>query len=237
MTNKTLYLRAIIASAILIFFDQFSKTLVLKNLAFISADHNNFLNIVFYKNTGLALGLPFSASPFYFIAALILFAIIFSRSFKPDKLIKNEILGIILILSGAIGNLIDRLKLGYIVDFISIKGILIFNMADVFIVGGALIVLTGYFPQITFGGKEFKKKIYVILFTVLGIILSFLVHAIIEMWYIDLLLSNFPKYGFGMNWSFWYNFHHIATILLFALGSLLGYFQGKYWWRILYEKR
>lgn len=237
MTNKRLCLKAVIASAILVFFDQLSKALVLKNFVFISADHNNFLNIVFYKNTGLALGLPFSASPFYFIAALVLFALIFSRSFKPDKLKGNELLGIILILSGAIGNLIDRLRFGYIIDFISIKKILIFNMADIFIIGGALILFAGYFPQLTDGGNKLKRKIYIILFIILGIILSFLAHAIIEMRYINLLLSDFGKYGFGMSWQFWYNFHSIAAILLFALGALFGYYQGKYWWKVLYEKR
>jgi hypothetical protein len=82
-----------------------------------------------------------------------------------------------------------------------------------------------------------KKTIYIILFTFLGILLQFLVHAGIEIWYIGLLTGNFSRYGFGLSWSQWFIIHHIATVILFLLGTLFGFLQGKYWWQRIYEKR
>ena len=44
-----------------------------------------------------------------------------------------------LILGGAIGNLIDRVRLGYVVDFIDLRWWPVFNVADLGIVGGLLL--------------------------------------------------------------------------------------------------
>jgi len=82
-----------------------------------------------------------------------------------------------------------------------------------------------------------KKTIYIILFTFLGILLQFLIHAGIEVWYIGLLISDFPKYGFGLSWPQWFIIHHIATVVLLVAGALFGFWQGKYWWQRIYEKR
>jgi len=82
-----------------------------------------------------------------------------------------------------------------------------------------------------------KKVIYIILFTFLGILLQFLIHGLIEVWYIGLLTSNFVKYGFGLSWSQWFIIHHIATVILFLVGALFGFWQGKLWWKRLYEKK
>lgn len=48
---------------------------------------------------------------------------------------------------------------------------------------------------------------------------------------------NFEKYGFRFAWPFWYGFHHVATVPLFVAETIFGYFQGKYWWVILYESK
>lgn len=81
-----------------------------------------------------------------------------------------------------------------------------------------------------------KKIIYIILFTFLGILLQFLIHGLVEIWYIGLLTSNFSRYGLGFSWPQWFLIHHILTVILFLAGALLGFWQGKFWWRRLYEK-
>lgn len=82
-----------------------------------------------------------------------------------------------------------------------------------------------------------KKTIYISLFTFLGIILSFLVHGAIEIPVINLLVKDFDKYGLGLNWRQWYQVHYVGTIVLFLLGIIAGYLQGKHWWRVIYIER
>lgn len=82
-----------------------------------------------------------------------------------------------------------------------------------------------------------KKIIYIILFTFLGILLQFLIHGLVEIWYIGLLINNFSRYGFGLSWPQWFIIHHIATVILFVAGALFGFWQGKFWWRRIYELR
>jgi len=81
-----------------------------------------------------------------------------------------------------------------------------------------------------------KKKVYIILFTVFGILLQFLMHGFLEVWYVGLLISDFSKYDFGLSWSQWFLIHHAGTVVLLMGGILFGFWQGKFWWHKLYEK-
>lgn len=81
-----------------------------------------------------------------------------------------------------------------------------------------------------------KRIIYITLFIILGILLQFLIHAGIEVWYIGLLTNNFSRYGFGFSWPQWFIIHHIATVILLVFGVWFGFWQGKYWWKRIYEK-
>ena len=81
-----------------------------------------------------------------------------------------------------------------------------------------------------------KKIIYIITFTILGIELQFLIHAFTEIWYINLLLRDFSTYGLGFSWRQWFLIHHVASAILLIAGIALGFWQGKYWWRRIYEK-
>ena len=82
-----------------------------------------------------------------------------------------------------------------------------------------------------------KKKFYIGVFVVLGVLLQFLLHAGIEIWYIKLLLQGFPKYSLGLSWSQWFLIHHIGSIVLFIAGILFGFWQGNFWWRKIYERK
>ena len=85
-----------------------------------------------------------------FIIGFVLFDIF---NHKNDWL---YIFGIGLILSGAIGNLVDRLFLGYVRDFISIKLFsFVFNLADLFITAGVICFLVYLLISLI---KEKKEK-------------------------------------------------------------------------------
>jgi len=79
-----------------------------------------------------------------------------------------------------------------------------------------------------------KRTIYIIAFTFLGVLLQFLIHAWVEIWYIGLLVSNFSIYGLGFTWGQWFLIHHVLAVILLIAGIVFGYLQGKYWWNQIY---
>ncbi|KPJ71321.1 hypothetical protein AMJ50_02400 [Parcubacteria bacterium DG_74_3] len=80
-----------------------------------------------------------------------------------------------------------------------------------------------------------KKTIYIAAFTFLGILLQFLIHALVEIWYIGLLTQDFSRYSWGFSWSQWFLIHHIGTVILLVAGIFFGFWQGKFWWHRIYE--
>ena len=82
-----------------------------------------------------------------------------------------------------------------------------------------------------------KKIFYIISFTFLGFLFGFLVEALIEIKFISLLLVDFEKYSLGFSMSQWFFIHKIWAFVTFFGGVLFGFFQGKYWWKVLYEKK
>ncbi|MBU1131572.1 hypothetical protein KJ840_05580 [Patescibacteria group bacterium] len=84
-----------------------------------------------------------------------------------------------------------------------------------------------------------KKTIYITLSVILGTILSFLAHALIEKWYLSWAQNNnhqiiwVSAFGKGLcALPFWLNYG------LLIIGVIGGYFLGKIWWRVVYiEKR
>lgn len=78
-----------------------------------------------------------------------------------------------------------------------------------------------------------KKTTYIILTMILGLILSFLVHAGIEIFYINNLLSK----GLSPEPSSLTHQCYLPSslqIILLLAGLLGGYFLGRIWWRIVY---
>lgn len=82
-----------------------------------------------------------------------------------------------------------------------------------------------------------KRSIYILVSIVLGVLLSFLLHALIEIGVINFLTKNFSKYGLGLNWQTWFLIHHIATAVLSVAGIVFGYWIGARWWRIIYIEK
>ncbi len=96
-----------------------------------------------------------------------------------------------------------------------------------------------------------KKQIYIFFTVILGILLSVMVHWLLEIFFIflrgrealaelhiNLPIGDFQTYGFGLSWHGIYIAHYIYTIILFILGAVGGYYLGKKWWQIVYvEKR
>jgi len=106
----------------------------------------NFLRFTYAENRGAAFSILQNQRWFFIVvtvAMLIVLAFIYFRTKNLNKLSK---LSIAMIAGGAIGNFIDRLILGYVVDFIDVRfgnfyNFPIFNIADSFVVCGTILMI------------------------------------------------------------------------------------------------
>tara|TARA_Y100000022_G_C13199985_1_gene352231 strand:- start:215 stop:694 length:480 start_codon:yes stop_codon:yes gene_type:complete len=155
---KKKYLLSSFLTFLSIFIDQASKIIVsIKKDFFINIiEVNNFFNLVYVENKGISFGI-FSKYELSFYLGILSFII----SFYIVNLIrisqnKLEVIGLSLILGGAIGNGIDRIKNNYVIDFFDFhlgsNHWPAFNFADTFITVGGVI----FFWQVFFRNSEKK---------------------------------------------------------------------------------
>ncbi len=102
-----------------------------------------FFHLTLVHNTGAAFGIGTKWSmPFFVVTSLIALAVVGYLFIRLTPKEKYSFFGLILIMSGAIGNLVDRIRLGYVVDFLDIfigkYHWPAFNVADSAITVGAI---------------------------------------------------------------------------------------------------
>lgn len=95
-------------------------------------------------NTGIAFGLLKDQSFVFFIIPVVAFILLFFNIYyykqNDQALSRSYLIAFALILGGAIGNLYDRMTLGYVIDFIDFRIWPVFNIADSAITIGAVII-------------------------------------------------------------------------------------------------
>ena len=138
--------------------DQFTKYLTVANIAlgqevpFIPG----FLGLTYLRNTGAAFS-SFEGQQWLFAVIFALFTIGIIYEFKKNTMnfTKFERWCIVAIYGGGLGNMIDRVRLGYVVDMIETKFMVfpVFNVADCFITCGCIAMIT----SLILFNKEFWK--------------------------------------------------------------------------------
>ena len=98
------------------------------------------LHITYHRNTGAAFGL-FVGNTLFLAALSVIFIVVTARYLMRRPKDAPLAWALTLILSGAVGNVIDRLRLGYVVDFIDFRVWPIFNVADSAITCGVVLIL------------------------------------------------------------------------------------------------
>ncbi|MFA5022525.1 MAG: signal peptidase II [Patescibacteria group bacterium] len=99
------------------------------------------LNFEFAKNFGIAFGILFTQIilvPFVVVITLILFSFLINAYQKRNFW---EIGSLTFIIAGAISNLFDRLRFGYVIDYINVPWFTVFNLADCLITTGVIILI------------------------------------------------------------------------------------------------
>ena len=133
-----------IVTVLLILADQISKFLTVKYLKPVSsiAMINGIFSLTYVENKGAAFGILQNARWVFIVATIvaIIAMVWYKRKFKPQGKIINT--SLCLLLSGALGNMIDRIFLGYVVDMLEVTFIdyPVFNVADCFVVVGAILL-------------------------------------------------------------------------------------------------
>lgn len=106
----------------------------------------NFFNITYVNNTGVAWSM-FAGNRILLVIISLFIIISIIMYIRKKELNKIERISYAMILGGAIGNLVNRLFLGYVIDFLDFNifgyDYPIFNLADTFIVIGVILLLIG----------------------------------------------------------------------------------------------
>jgi len=149
---KKSYLIFFITAVVLVLLDQLTKALVVSNLQLHDSVPliNGFFNLVHVRNPGAAFGF-LAKSPAWFrsvffiavtIAAILLILYYLKQTGDADKI---QVVALSFIFAGAVGNLIDRIRFGEVVDFLDVYVSThhwpAFNVADSAISVGAVLLL------------------------------------------------------------------------------------------------
>ncbi len=110
---------------LMILLDQWTKLLVIEHFALGESRVvlGGFFNLTYVRNTGAAFGIMAQANPafripFFIIVPLIALGAIGFIFRKISNQDRKMAVALALVISGAVGNLIDRVRLGYVVDFL-----------------------------------------------------------------------------------------------------------------------
>lgn len=133
-----------IASIVLLFLaDQKSKNMAIKHLKYKGKKQKGPLVFLYVENKGGVLG--FLKKHPRLLKILHIFTLLFITYLflQEKKAFGLKAMSYILILGGGLGNLYDRFKRNYVIDFFSLKykKIPYFNLADLFVIKGLLILL------------------------------------------------------------------------------------------------
>ena len=138
--------------------DQWTKILVVENIPLYGHVEfmPDFLSFTYVQNTGAAFS-SFRGMQWLFLLVFIVFTsgVIWEFTKKKMPFTTFERWCIAAIYAGGLGNMIDRLRLGYVVDMVKTEfmNFPVFNVADCFITCGCILLLVHLF----FFNKEFWK--------------------------------------------------------------------------------
>lgn len=146
LTSLTQWIFLFTIASFAFFIDQLSKWMVVQSLDYQETwvpigFLEGIFDFTYTRNTGAAFGLGQNLSDVFLVIAVIvcLFIIYYYRQIPEGNLFIRLALG--LEMGGALGNAIDRVRLGYVVDFLHVHGWPVFNLADSMIVLGVIILI------------------------------------------------------------------------------------------------
>ena len=135
----TRYNMLLLIASLVVVVDQVTKWLIVQNFRMHEALPviPDFFDLVYVRNKGAAFGILADTGfrvPFLLTTTMVavVFLVWFYRQLKPEQVLSRSALS--MVLGGAVGNLIDRLRLGEVIDFLDVHWFQhhwpAFNVAD-----------------------------------------------------------------------------------------------------------
>jgi signal peptidase II len=143
--------------------DQITKWLVADRLGPDEVSHRHeilgdFIAIHYVENKGVAFGLFQGQAMMATVLAVIVLALLVRTYRRADGASWRMVCGCGLIVGGAVGNIADRVRLGYVVDFVAVSAWPKFNVADSAITIGVLLLAWRYFLDESGEGKDARER-------------------------------------------------------------------------------
>ena len=148
-------MKILFVSVLLVFADQVSKILIRINMSLYESIPviTNFFNLTYVTNDGMAFGINFPFGIYIFSTISLIFTVFlfwYLWTIKEEGIVIRT--GVALIIAGAVGNLIDRIFLGSVVDFLDFMignyHWYVFNFADSYVtIGMGFILYDSFFLE------------------------------------------------------------------------------------------
>ena len=137
----------LIIVSLIITLDQFSKYIITLNYDYFLNKNIFIFSINYVRNYGAAFNIFEGNRVFLSLISILSSLILIFLIFFKGRLNQIEKFSLSLILAGSLGNGIDRIIKGYVIDFINLKlfDFPIFNIADISINIGCIILIFNYF--------------------------------------------------------------------------------------------
>lgn len=153
MVERTRSIFGVVGIFLAIALDQWSKWWFVAHKTNVVTLIKNALTFEFTRNTGLAFGLSGNRWVIVLVSlVLLVFLLWFARTeWKNQHQLAawaSLLMGV-----GALSNLVDRIRFGYVVDWIDVHYWSVFNFADVWITLGAVLILVNYWRH-DYGKKK-----------------------------------------------------------------------------------
>ncbi len=141
--NKKKTASIIIGAVFFIALDRFLKILAISNLYSVDLV-GDFFRFNFVSNYNIAFSLPLGGQLLIWFILFVIIGLLYNFIYlykRRELLLSSFVLMIIL---GAISNVLDRIKYGFVIDYLDLKYFTVFNIADCLIVVGVILLIFFY---------------------------------------------------------------------------------------------
>ncbi|MDD4623908.1 MAG: signal peptidase II [Bacilli bacterium] len=146
-----MYKKILSFGAVIAILDQIIKNIIVSNVAFSDSIKviKNFFYITNINNTGAAFGILQDGGIIFIILSIIALVGLIRYVIIDKNIVKLEAISYALVLGGILGNFIDRIMYGYIIDYLDFYffgyNFPVFNLADMCMVIGFMIIIFNMF--------------------------------------------------------------------------------------------
>lgn len=129
---------------LLVLMDQWIKGLIDKN--FFPGESlpiiDGIFHLTYVRNTGAGFGIFAGKQRFLIIISIIILIVLIIYRYRSRKRILRDA-AMVFLFAGALGNLLDRVRLSYVIDYLDFRIWPVFNLADILInIGAGLLIIS-----------------------------------------------------------------------------------------------